>query len=289
MRPTLSVFVLAAIALAVVGIGIKVTSSTTTTTPTTSTTTSTRSDGPLAPRSAALPARAIDPHVVARSHVLANQGSTPRDDDDLLRRVRAAAKDDSSAAEASIAILMQTLDATEEAADPARLEAIDALVARKHIAALPRIIKMDPVDDPYVGPSIIVALGELGAITTNQSDRTAALERLAFLLRSEKDRKGTDSAGYVVTIIEAIGTLRHPSGAPILEKELFDSFHDVPSLTTIVLALKQIGRHSSIEPITRLRTFRRASVSDPNDDAFASALNRELATAMDDAIRTLEK
>lgn len=201
-------------------------------------------------------------------------------EDDALTRVRRAAR--APAAEA-LAILERALDDPDDAT---RFEALDALVERRQVAALSRVIELDPVADTWLGPSIIAALGALGgAPEASARDRRSALDRLVALLRSEKERQGTDSAGYIVGIIEAIGALRHPDAAPILERELFDPFYDAADRTTIVHALGEIGQRRSLEPLAQLR---KAAAGHVADDDFAREIDRELLATIDRVSRELD-
>lgn len=211
-------------------------------------------------------------------------------DRDILARVRAAAEDPSDQASATLLAVVDGVGADrEDEAVVAQLEAIDALVARRHPAALSRIVKMTPAVEPHLGPTIIAALGALGASATGEGDRRAALDRLVSLLSEEKDRRGADSAGNVIAIIEALGVLKHPDAAPVLERELSDPFHDVAGRTSIVKSLGQIGQRSSLTPLAHLRERTIASVTpDEAGDDFTRALQRELTEAIDESIRIIK-
>jgi hypothetical protein len=143
---------------------------------------------------------------------------------------------------------------------------------------------MDPTAEPYLGPSIIVGIGELGRSSTDASSKKAALDRLLSLLASEKDRNGTDSVGNVITIIESIGNLGLPDGAPALEHELADGYHDIAGKTTIVLALGKLGQPSSVPALSQLR----GTVAIlQNEESFSRELKQELVAAIDDVSRNL--
>lgn len=168
--------------------------------------------------------------------------------------------------------------------DPAtRLEAMDALVERRHVPALARFLALDPADDPMLGPTIIQGLGVLGHAADAKGQR-AAVERLGSLLSSEKERNGADSIGNVVSILEALGPLGAPAGAPILERELDDPYHDTASQTAIVQSLAAIGSPSSREPLLRLRARAQERLAATDDD-FARELETELLAAIDSALR----
>ncbi len=200
--------------------------------------------------------------------------------DDALVAVRAAIADPSPEGTAALVSMLDGEDSV------AQLEAIDELVERGHVAALSRLAKMDPADDPYIGPSIIVALGELGRAAPDEATRHAALDRLVALLAQEKERNGSDSIGNVITIIEAIGALGHPDGAAALERELGDPFHDVASQTTIVLALGRLGQSSSIAALAR---FRATLTPGRADEDLDRELEKELFAAIDEVSRSLSR
>jgi len=98
-----------------------------------------------------------------------------------------------------------------------RIDAIDALVNRGHVASLPSLLAFDPASDPFVAPTVIVAIGQLARLASPAEQRRA-IERLSALLVAEKERRGQDSAGNVVLLVEALGALGAPDAAPVLER-----------------------------------------------------------------------
>lgn len=244
---------------------------------------------PSAPVARAPVAEAVPAHAPAAHHAreVPTESAPERvlpapapKDEEALARVRAAAQDPSGR---GTELLARSLE--DEHDDMARLEAIDALVERRHIASLPRLLTLDPAAEPELGPTIIAALGALGREAPDARTRDATLARLVALLAAEKERRGADSAGNVVSIIEALGVLRHPGGAPVLERELALPEHDAANRTAIVQALGQIGQRSSLVPIERLRAV--TTEAAPADDEYTRALEAELVVAIDEAKRAI--
>jgi hypothetical protein len=163
-----------------------------------------------------------------------------------------------------------------------RIEAIDALVARGDVAFLDDLLIVDPADDPFVAPTVIEAIAAIGR-NAPRAAKDRAARRLASMLASEKERRGQDSAGNVVSIVEAIGNLGHPAAASALEAELDDAFHDTAGKTNIVEALAKTGARSSIPALKRLRDRAPAE----HATGYDRELERELAQAIDTAIMKL--
>jgi HEAT repeat protein len=164
-------------------------------------------------------------------------------------------------------------DASDEVS---RIEAIDALAAQGHLPLLPDLLAFDVAGDPFVAPTVIQAIGTIGQAAP-PAEKRKALERLVSLLASEKERNGQDSAGNVVALIEAIGTLGEPSGAPALLRELEDGFHDTAGKTNIVEALAKLGAHASAPAIAKLRHH---LVENPATEPFDRELEEELLAAI---------
>lgn len=188
-----------------------------------------------------------------------------------LASVRAASLDPSAD---GARLLMQALDGSDPVA---KLEAIDALVERRHLPALAPLLRFTPADDPYLAPTVLVGLGELGGHAP-PPERRAVLDRLLALLREEKTRGGADSAGNVITIVESIGRLGDPGGASALERELADPFHDVTNQTAIVKSIGLLGQRSSVDALER---FRAGLDLGKTADPFERELESDLVSTLD--------
>jgi hypothetical protein len=190
--------------------------------------------------------------------------------------VALVSQDDSSDA------LLHVLDPSRGEDDVLRLEAIDALVARRHVPALGRLLTLDPAAEPNVAPTLLAAIGELGRASPDPALRRAALDRLLGLLAEEKARNGADSVGNVLTIVESLGALAHPDAAPALERELSDPYYDVAGQAVIVTALGRLGARSSGRLLAQLRAD---ATSAPSEEPFTRKLEDELVATIDEALR----
>lgn len=177
--------------------------------------------------------------------------------------------------------LLATLDGADA---PAKIDAMDELVRRRDATALPRLLAMDPAADPFLGPSILASIGKLGA-HAGAADQKAAVARLAALLAEEKERRGADSAGNVLVILEALGDLATPDAARVLERELPDPAHTDAVRVVIVSSLEACGQRASVAVLAPYR----ASMPAPAGDALAREIAVELSRALDRAIATLER
>lgn len=195
---------------------------------------------------------------------------------DALAAVREAKRSDT---DASTAVLMRALDSDDS---PAKLEAIDELVRRKHGPALGRLLKMDPADDPFVGPTALLGVGQL-AREADPASRDAAVTRLEKLLESEKARQGMDSPGNILVIFEALGRIASPSAARVLERELVDPAHGTAAKVAIVDAIEECGQRSSVSALAAFREGFQVTAQ----DAFEREIEADLVKAIDRAITEL--
>jgi hypothetical protein len=195
---------------------------------------------------------------------------------DVLLAVRDAIHDPT---DASTAVLVEALDSEDSVA---KLEAIDELARRRHVPALKRLLAFDPADDPFVGPTALLAMGAL-ARDADASSRESAVDRLVKLLEAEKERRGADSAGNVLVIFEALGKVQIPRAARALERELVDPGHGTASKVAIVDALEACGQASSLDVLASFRETVRVSAADP----FERALEADLVTAVDRTLASL--
>lgn len=177
--------------------------------------------------------------------------------------------------------LLTTLDGDDA---PAKIDAMDELVRRRDATALPRLLAMDPAADPFLGPSILASIGKLGA-HAGAADQKAAVARLASLLAEEKERRGADSPGNVLVILEALGDLATPDAARVLERELPDPGHTDAVRVVIVSSLEACGQRASVAVLAPYR----ASMPAPTGDALSREIAVELSRALDRAIATLDR
>ena len=201
---------------------------------------------------------------------------------DALDVVRAAIAARTSPS--STDVLMRALDGDDPVA---KLEAIDELARRKHVPALGRLMKIDPSDDPFVGPTALLALGQL-AHDARDARTEAAVARLEQLLAAEKERRGTDSPGNILLDFEPLGLTKAPSAARILERELGAPEHGTAAKVAIVDAIEVCGQRSSVQALTAHRAAMPVNEVSAADD-FERQLELELVAALDRAIGTLSR
>ena len=198
---------------------------------------------------------------------------------DVLDAVRAAIA--ASPSPSSSEVLMRALDSDDPVA---KLEAIDELARRKHIAAIGPLMKIDPSDDPFVGPTALLALGQL-AHEAGDARTEEAVARLEKLLEAEKERRGTDSPGNILLIVEALGLTKVASAARILERELVGPEHGTAAKVAIVDAIEACGQRSSVRALAAYRaTFQVGATGD-----FERQLELELIAAIGRAVETLDR
>lgn len=197
---------------------------------------------------------------------------------DTLALVRAAIADGSPE---STRTLVRALDGDD---DVAKIAAIDELVKRRHVGALPKLVAFDPGADPFVAPTAILGLGKL-ARDADAEAQEAAVQRLAKILEEEKARQGTDSPGNILTAFEALGEIRVPSAARVLERELLAAEHGIAAKVAVVDALEACAQPSTVPVLTAFRGAFQPSAT----DAFERELEADLVTALTRAIATLSR
>jgi hypothetical protein len=205
-------------------------------------------------------------------------GTGTTDAADLLALVRAAIAE---ATPESNRTLVRALDGDDEVA---KIAAIDELVKRRHHAALPKLLAFDPGADPFVAPTAILGLGKL-AHDADAERREAAVARLAKILDEEKARQGTDSPGNILTAFEALGEIRAPSAARVLERELVAPEHGVAAKVAVVDALEACGQRSTVPLLVAFRGAFQPSAT----DALEREIEADLATALARAIASLSR
>jgi len=183
--------------------------------------------------------------------------------------------------DATTQTLMRALGSDDSVA---KLEAIDELARRRHVAAIQPLLKVDPADDPFVGPTALLALGRL-AHEAGGGPGEAAVARLSKLLEAEKARQGSDSPGNILLIFEALGHTKIPSGARVLERELVAPEHGTAAKVAIVDALEACGQRSSAGDLAAYRETFQISAA----DAFERELEKDLAAALDRALAALSQ
>ncbi|MBX3197090.1 MAG: hypothetical protein KF894_02945 [Labilithrix sp.] len=198
------------------------------------------------------------------------------DASDTLVAVRAAIKDESAA---STEVLMRAIDSDDSVA---RLEAIDELVRRKHVAAVKPLLKLDPADDPFVGPTALLALGRLGH-EAGGGTAEATVTRLSKLLEAEKARQGVDSPGNILLIFEALGHTKTASAAQVLERELVAPEHGTAARVAIVDAIEACGQRTSTQALEAFREAFQLVAIDP----FERELEKDLVAAVERALASL--
>jgi hypothetical protein len=223
----------------------------------------------LAPPTAGVPARAPSAGATSPAVAVTPSERSPLDD----------VRDAIAAGPGSEAALVRALDTDDPVA---KIEAMDELVRRRHAPALARLLTMDPADDPFVGPTLLLSLGHL-APHADASTRERTAQRLEALLAAEKSRRGADSAGNVLTIFEALGATETASGARVLERELIDPFHGTAARVAIVAALEQCGQRASVAVLAPFRAAFTPAAADP----FERELESDLAHVLDRAIASL--
>lgn len=187
------------------------------------------------------------------------------------RRVRAA--------DLPTETLVQQLASTD---DFAVLEAANELANRKAARAIKDLATIDIKKGPRAAPSIIDALGRLAA--ADPGTRRTATDRLLELLAQERTRNAPESAGNVLALYAALGQTLDPRAAPALEAELLDPKVTSAAKTVVVDALVQLKQSSSS---TALRTLQRDLAGQVPQDKMEAEIQRELATAIERALRTM--
>jgi HEAT repeat protein len=157
-------------------------------------------------------------------------------------------------------------------------ESANALVGRGAIAALPQLVTLDVSSRPRAAPSIIYAMGRLGALA-NEPERGEAVERLIAMMGEEKRRGAPESQGNLLQIYEALGHTRDARAIAPLERELGDATVTTAPKVTIVAALVELGARQSRPALERLRDS-----LEPAGVDFEAELRRDLIAAIREAL-----
>jgi hypothetical protein len=131
-------------------------------------------------------------------------------------------------------------------------EAAGALVARGAVSVLPVLLAHDVLGRPWSAPSIIDALGRLGALA-DADERGEVVERLIALLRAEKQRGALESQGNLLQIYEALGQTGDARAIAPLEGELLDPDVAMAPKVVVVHALVALRAKGSRPVLEQLR------------------------------------
>lgn len=177
----------------------------------------------------------------------------------------------------SNSVLIAGLDAK----DPVVIaEAANALVGRGALDAIPALLEADIIGRPAAAPSLIYALGKLGA-SASDYDHDRVVDRLLALLAQEKKRGAQESGGNLLQIYEALGDTGDDRAIAALEIELADASVKTAPKVVIVQALVTLGARQSKPVLERLAS---SIVTMPSDDDFEMAVRRDLLTAIREAL-----
>ena len=213
-----------------------------------------------------------DPHAVARpSGAVASRSSVGAPTiDDVLR-----AQADPTAA--ALEVLVAGLDADDAVVVA---EAANGLIARGAVSALSVLVAYDVLGRPWAAPSVIAALGRLGAVAEREQ-RADVTARLLSLMAEEKRRGARESQGNLLQIYEALGQTGDPQAVPALERELFDPTVGTAPRVVVVQALVALRAQQSRGVLEQLRDQLATSA---DGVGFEAELRRDLLAAIRDAL-----
>lgn len=230
------------------------------------------------------PTRSVVPESVAASPAPATRTDAERRGPEALARPSAAASSiedvlraraDPTAA--GIEVLVAGLDADDAVVVA---EAANGLVARGAVSALADLVAYDVLGRPWAAPSIIDALGRLGAVAEREQ-RADVTERLLSLMEEEKRRGARESQGNLLQIYEALGQTGDPQAVPPLERELVDPTVGTAPRVVVVQALVALRAQRSRGVLERLRDQLATSAEGVG---FEAELRRDLLAAIRDAL-----
>jgi len=155
-----------------------------------------------------------------------------------------------------------------------------ALIARQAVSALPVLLAQDVLGRPSAAPSLIDALGRLGAVASPE-ERSEVVDHLVALLRAEKQRGAVESQGNLLQIYEALGHTGDPRAIPPLEQELVDTTVGTAPKVVVVQALVALRATQSRGVLERVSAELAASTT---QDAFEAELRQDLLAAIRDAL-----
>ncbi len=188
-----------------------------------------------------------------------------------------ATRDDNSPDAA--AVLLAGIESTDAVVVA---ESTNALVGRGATWALPVLLEQDVIARPAAAPSIIDAMGRLGAVAAPEQ-RSEVVDRLVELLNVEKTRGAQESQGNLLQIYEALGQTGDPRAVDPLTRELNDRSVMTAPKVVIVQALVALHATTSIGALETLHAQLAASKA----DGFEAELQRELLGVIRDALARL--
>jgi len=220
-----------------------------------------------APAAPAPPPSAIAPRTTVGT---SPSGAEAPSIDDVLR-----ARTDGSPE--GMAVLLAGIESTDAVVVA---EATNALVAHGAIWTLPALIEQDVLARPWAAPSVIDALGRIGALAPPEQ-RAEVVDRLVALMRVEKTRGSQESLGNLIQIYEALGHTGDPRAVEPLELELVDRTVPTAPKVVIVQALVALRATRSLSVLERVG----AELSAPSTaTGFEAELQRDLLGAIRDAL-----
>ena len=159
-------------------------------------------------------------------------------------------------------------------------EAVNALIAHRAVSALPVLVEFDVLGKPWAAPSVIHALGRLGAIATPE-ERADVVARLVALLHAEKRRGAVESQGNLLEIYEALGHTGDASAIEPLERELVDPAVGIAPKVVVVQALVTLGATQSRALLEQLYAQLETSAAGVG---FEAELKRDLLAVIREAL-----
>lgn len=179
----------------------------------------------------------------------------------------------------SVSILMDRLSSPDQTLV---LDAADGLRARKATVAIPKLARIDIVQNADAARTVIDALGHLGGIA-HGADHATAVDRLLALLAQEKSRERRDAVGNVLQLYEALGDTADARAAMALEKELADPNVPLSALVVVTDALVKLRQPSSRSALESAKT-RVTDLAVEGD--FQRAVQQEVVARMSTAIES---
>ena len=159
-------------------------------------------------------------------------------------------------------------------------EAVNVLIERRAVSALPELVAFDVIGRPWAAPSVIHALGRLGAVATPE-DRADVVARLVALLHEEKRRGAVESQGNLLEIYEALGHTGDPSAIEPLERELVDPAVGTAPKVVVVQALVTLGATQSRALLEQLQAQLETAAAGVG---FEAELQRDLLAVIREAL-----
>lgn len=167
--------------------------------------------------------------------------------------------------------------------DRAKIAAVRAAAARSDGEALGVLTAIDLPREPAAAPTIIAAVGRLGA-AGGAGDRRSASDALARWLDAESRRPEADAVGNVPNLIEALGATGGPESAEALARALDGGRLDVPLSTLATRQLGAIGDARARPAVERFGARLRAL---PDASGIEAELHAEAEVAVHETLEAL--